>query len=162
MTVSGFPSDLDSQAEECPDGGGEIDGICVVVPDGEYEVRYDYYETTAAFRNTKVELHCAIIMPEEFAGVPISRYYNVPSLTGPPKRYGKFKAKPRGSLVREFRRLFDQPDRLDRISFARLKGRRLIVRVRTVTRGPDYQELPKHDQYSVIAELINIRPDDDW
>lgn len=152
--------ETDPRLEEDLEGGGEIDGICITVPDGEYEVRYDFYETAILFGTPKVIVHCAIVSPEEYGGVPIDRYYTVDKLKGPAARYGRYVGGRHRSLVREFRLLFDDPVRRDRISFARLKDRRLIVRVRTVVRDYDHRELPIHDQYSVIEKLLSVLPDD--
>ena len=64
----------DDTAEE---GYGEIVGCNIVVPPGRYEVRYCYYETGYFRDQPKVTIHFAIIAPEEFAGNPIERFYNV-------------------------------------------------------------------------------------
>lgn len=145
--------------EESDDGGGVISGICALVPDGEYEVRYVDYETARFFGNPKVILHCAIVVPEAYAGTPVDRFYNVSKLIGPPKVFGNFDAPMRGDLVREFRRVVKEPDR---ISFVPLRNKRLIVEIETVTTDYEHNMLSREDQYSRIKRLIQVLPDEYW
>ena len=158
--------DIDREApppdEEPDEGGGVVDGDCVLVPEGEYELRYVDYETAHYFGKARVFVHFAIIEPEDYAGLPIDRYYNVKRLTGPPQRFGKYAARPRGNLIREFKRIADRPLRLDRISFSKFKDLRIIGDIRTVRR--DYHREPLHedDYYSRIASLIRVLPGDEW
>ena len=71
--------------EEPDEGGGVVEGGTFLVPEGEYELRYVDYETADYFGGPKVVVHFAIIEPEEYAGLPIDRFYNVKSLDGPPR-----------------------------------------------------------------------------
>ena len=158
--------DIDREAppldEEPEEGGGVVEGETVLVAEGEYELRYVDYETANYFGKARVFVHFAIIEPEDYAGLPIDRYYNVKRLTGPPQRFGKYVAKPRGNLIREFKRIAGRASRLDRISFYRFRELRIIAEVRTVRR--DYQRQPLHedDYYSRIARLVRVLPGDDW
>lgn len=148
--------------EEPEEGGGTIDGECVLVPEGEYELRYVDYETGMFFGSAKVVVHYAIIDPEEYAGLPIDRFYNVQKLTGPPGRFGKYKAPRRGDLYREFKRLLGHDERRDRLRFARLKDQRVIAEIQTVKTDHKHEQLPEHDRYSRIRRLIKVLPGDDW
>jgi hypothetical protein len=150
------------RSEESDEGGGEVVGACIAVPKGEYELRYIDYETARFFGNPKVILHCAIIDPEDFAGLPVDRFYNVSKLIGPPGRFGNYVAPIRGDLVREYKQVIREPDRLDRISFRPLEGKRLIAELETVTTDHQRYELSKSDQYSCIKRLIRILPDENW
>ena len=149
-------------AEEAAEGGGNIHGACICVPDGEYEVRYIDYETAFFFGNPKVVLHCAIVVPEQYAGLPVDRYFNVLRLIGPPRRFGNYDAPTRGDLVREFRQVVKEPDRTDRISFRPLRHRRLIVELETVKTDYHHNALPRADQYSRVKRLVRVLPDDNW
>ena len=149
-------------SEESDEGGGTISGTCVLVPDGEYEVRYVDYETGRFFGTSKVILHCAIVVPEDYAGLPVDRFYNVTRLIGPPKVFGNFDAPMRGDLVREYRRAVKEPDRTDRISFVPLRNKRLIVELETVTTDYEHYELAREDQYSRIKRLVQVLPDENW
>ena len=148
--------------EEPDEGSGVVDGDTVLVPDGEYELRYVDFETAEYFGKASVVVHFAIIEPDDYAGLPIDRFYNAKKLTGPPGRFGKYKAKPRGNLIREFKRIAGRANRLDRISFNRFRDLRIIAEVKTVRR--DYQRQPLHedDYYSRIFRLIHVLPGDDW
>ena len=93
---------LDEEPEE---GGGVVEGETVLVPEGEYELRYVDYETANYFGKARVFVHFAIIEPEDYAGLPIDRYYNVKRLSGPPKRFGKYVAGKHGRIYSRNERL---------------------------------------------------------
>lgn len=148
--------------EEPDEGGGSVDGECILVPDGEYELRYVDYETARCFGRPKVIVHFAIIGPEEYAGLPIDRFYNAKKLTRSLGRYGKYSAPRRGDLIREFRRLTGRDCRPDRIYLARLKAKRIVGDIQTVTRDHRHEPLSESDQYSRISRLVSVLPDDHW
>jgi len=148
--------------EEPAEGGGTVDGVCVLVPEGEYELRYIDYETANYYGSPKVVVHYAIVEPNEYAGLPVDRFYNAKRLTGAPGRFGKYIAPRRGDLFREYSRLIGQPERLDRILFSRLKGKRVIGEVQTVHTDHKHEALPEDDRYSRIKRLVSVLPGDDW
>ena len=148
--------------EEPDEGSGVVEGDTILVPEGEYELRYVDFETADYFGTAKVFVHFAIIKPEDYAGLPIDRFYNVKRLASPPQRFGKYVAKPCGNLIREFKRIAGRADRLDRISFKRFKDLRIIAEVRTVRRDYQRQPLDEDDYYSRIFRLIRVLPGDDW
>jgi len=149
-------------SEEPEEGGGRIDGCCERVPEGKYEVRYMYYETAIYFGAPRVIVHCAIDASDQYAGVIVSRFYNVKEISQPPGKYGNYVAFPRGDLVRESRRFAKDTKRMDRISFSHLKGKRLLARLETVTQNHSRNGLDPTDYYSKIAEFIRIIPDEEW
>ncbi len=148
------------EPSEPEEGGGVIEGGCIAVPDGEYWLRYSFYETGKFFDAPKVAVHFAIDAPDKHAGVAVCRYYNVKKLTGPWGKYGGYIAPPRGALVREYKRLVGEPNRTDRISFLALKGKCILARLEKVTRAYDWTVLAPDDQYSKVAELIRIIDED--
>ncbi len=148
--------------EEPDEGGGSVDGVCVLVPDGKYELRYVDYETATYYGSPKVVVHYAIVEPDEFAGLPVDRFYNAKKLTGPPGRFGKYIAPRRGDLFREFKRLIGRADRLDRISFNQLKGKRIVGDIQTVVIDHKREELSVDDRYSRIRRLVSVLPGEDW
>jgi hypothetical protein len=150
----------DEELGEPEEGGGIIEDVCVAVPEGEYELRYIFYETGMYWNSPKVVVHFAITDPDEYAGLPVYRFYNVKKLVGRYRKYGGFIAPPRGALVREFKQLIKEPDRLDRISFRALKGKRIFAHLDTVTRAHNRKALAVDDQYSRVAELIRINDED--
>ena len=148
--------------EEREEGAGIVEGDTVLVPEGEYEIRYVDYETGLYFGKARVIVHFAIIGPEDYAGSPIDRYYNVKKLTGPPIRFGGFVAKQRGNLNREFKRITGHAGRLDRISFKRFKNLRIIAEIQTVRRDYQRQTLDEDDHYSRISKLVKVLPGEEW
>ena len=148
--------------EEPDEGGGEIIGNCIVIPPGTYEVRYMYYGTGRFRDQAKLTVYCAVIKPEDYAGTPLERFYNVDSLKGKPKRYGDFRATARGDLNREISSLIGPVGRLDRVSPSRLRGKRIVCEVETVVQDRDRRPIPHSQQYSCIRRFVKILPDDDW
>ena len=148
--------------EEPDEGSGVVEGDTVLVPEGEYELRYVDFETADYFGKPRVIVHFSIIKPDDYAGLPINRFYNVKTLAGPPQRFGKYRAKPCGNLIREFKRIAGRANRLDRISFKRFRDLRIIAEVRTVQRDYLRQPLHEDDYYSRILRLIRVLPGDDW
>lgn len=146
--------------EEPEGGGGEIVGNNIPIPPGTYQVKYNYYATGYFLESPKVTVYCSITDPEEYAGTPLERFYNVESLIGPPKRYGNYRAKARGDLNREVSRLFGPISRSDRISFAGLRGKTIICEVETVTTDRDKKPLPSELQYSCIKRFIKVLQED--
>ncbi len=88
--------------EEAVEGGGEISGSCIAVPNGEYELRYIDYETARFFGTPKVIIHCEIVEPDEYVGLPVDRFYNVDRLKGPPRRYGDYVELCRADIFRVY------------------------------------------------------------
>ena len=148
--------------EEPAEGGGTIDGGCIVVPNGKYELRYMYYETAMYFGSPRVVVHCAIDASDQYAGIEVCRFYNVNEVTQPTGKYGDYVALPCGDLVREYKNLVSDPERMSRISFSVLKGKRLLGRLARVTRSHSRDNLAPEHQYSKIKEFITVIPDDQW
>jgi hypothetical protein len=137
---------------------GIIDGECILVPAGEYELRYLYYETRNYFGSPRVIVHFVIVAPDEYAGLPVERFYNVKKLTGPAKRRGDFEARRRSDLVREFRQIAGPPGRRDRLSFVEFKDQRIVGQIITVKTDHRHRELPDDEHYSKVDHLIRVLP----
>jgi len=112
------------------------------------------------FDSPKVIVHFAIVASDEYASLPVCRFYNAKKLTGPCGKFGAYIAPPRGNLAREYKRLVGGPNRTDRISFQALRGKRILACLKKVTRAYDWKALAPDDQYSRVAELIRIIDDD--
>lgn len=147
--------------EEPVEGGGEISGALVLVPDGEYELRYMYYKTAYFMDQAKVIVYCVIIEPEYYAGLPIERFYNVDTLTGPAKKYGNFKTSPYRDIYREIDGLLGPPGRTDRLNPGWFRDKRLIGELKLVTSTYDKRPLLPEHQYSRIKRFIRIIPEDE-
>jgi len=150
------------RSEEPDEGGGEIEGGCIAVPNGKYELKYMYYATAMYFGSARVIVHCAIDASDQYAGIEVCRFYNVKEVTQPTGKYGDYVALPCGDLVREYKNLVSDPDRMSRISFSVLKGKRLLGRLARVTRSHSRDSLAPEHQYSKIKEFISVIPDDQW
>ena len=148
--------------EEPAEGGGTIEGGCIAVPNGKYELRYMYYETAMYFGSARVIVHCAIDASDQYAGVEVCRFYNVKEVSQPTGKYGDYVALPCGDLVREYKKLISDPKRMNRISFSVLKGKRLLGRLSRVTRSHSHDNLAFEHQYSKIKEFITVIPDEQW
>lgn len=150
------------RSEEPENGGGFIENPKILVPEGEYKLRYRNYETGFYFGSPKVILHLDIVEDDQYAGLPLARFYNVDRLTSQPGRYGNYVPPPNGNLVREFQRMISESVRTDRISYRRLKDKRILGEVVTVKTDRNREPLAETDLYSRISKLIRVLPDDDW
>lgn len=133
------------------------DDFIPLVPAGEYQLVYERYETFQFCRTAKVAVWFRIIdMGPHFDKV-LPRYYNVRKLKGKVGRFGNFQAKRSGDLVNEFCTIANwRPNRLDRFSFERFKGKIIKGRIGVVDR--DYQQKPLHElaRYSKVEALLGV------
>ena len=150
---------IHAQDHDPQEEGGVIEGALVEIPPGEYTLRYVDYETTSAFGQPKVVVNFGVSEHSPYGGLPLSRYYNAKSLSGPPRKYGNYVAAANGDLVREYRALMPDPKRLDRISWHTLRGKLVLGEVRTVDRDSKGLALPNGTGYSVISKLVGILPE---
>ena len=139
------------------EGYGRILNPCCLIPEGQYEVAYLYYETAVYWRQPKVVVHFSIINHDKLAGSEIDRFYTVSELDGPPKRYGNFTVRSHNcSLVREISRLGLNIPRSDRISFLSLKDKRILAEIVPVLSDYRGHSLNEDEQYSRIARLLGV------
>jgi hypothetical protein len=150
MTAPQLPSDAACSLE------GDAPAL---VPPGEYDLRFDYYDTATMFGCApKLVLWFTIItMGPYFDVVKLARYYNATRLIGKPQRNGRFKVGYKSDFLREYARLFRAPSRLDRISMTEFTRHIVIGRARTVTQGADQKGIPEGLRYSVLDALTGIR-----
>jgi hypothetical protein len=149
MTAPKIPSDATCSLD------GEAPAL---VPPGQYELRFDYFETKIIFKSAaKLILWFTVIsMGPHFDTAKLARFYNVTKIIGKAQRNGRFKVGFRSDFLREYARLFRTPTRLDRISMTAFGNHIIIGRARTVTRGHDQREIPEGLRYSVLEELTGI------
>jgi hypothetical protein len=142
-----------------PEHFAVLDGepLALVKP-GEYQLRFDYFETAIMFgRAPKLVLKFTIIsLGDYFDRVKLSRFYNVTKLLERPQKYGRFKVGRLGAFTREYGRLFHSPNRLDRMAMSEFERHIIVGRARTVTEGADQKRIPEAMQYSVLDELLRI------
>lgn len=136
-----------------------VDGLKPLIPDGEYTVEVDGWETTMRCGKPKLVLHCRIIDYGQYLCVPLQRWYNINRIIGKPRRKGTFHASGfHSDLVLEFVNVFGEvPKRLDRIPLSRYLDVPVRVRVRSVGIRADRTPLPGPLQYSVIDEVLGVR-----
>jgi hypothetical protein len=142
-----------------PEHFAVLDGepLALVKP-GEYQLRFDYFETAIMFNHArKLVMAFTIITPGEyFDTVKLKRFYNCTRLLERPKKYGRFKVGRASAFVREYGRLFYSPNRLDRMPMSAFERHIIVGRARTVTETHNQKNIPDTQQYSVLEELLRI------
>ncbi|MCR9258327.1 MAG: hypothetical protein NXH95_01290 [Pseudomonadaceae bacterium] len=132
------------------------------IPEGEYTLKYLDYRTVNAWNTPRVVVRFSVIDYGEHFETVVERWYRVSEHTSKPKckKSGDFKVTRKSDLFREYTTLFGSPGRNDRISFVRLKNKRVVAQVRTVTEGVDRNgkpyKLDESAQYSVVGRLLRI------
>ena len=130
------------------------------VPNGVYQVRYEYYETRPSFGmgRPKVFITFSVITPVEYRGTLLQKFYNVERIKEP-RRGGGFVPPYNGDLMRNMDRLFGAPTRRDRLVIGgNFRTRDWDVLVREVTFDAKKRSLPEASRYSVIDEVIGPVP----
>ena len=118
------------------------------VPEGVYLLRYVGYEMTQYWGHKKLAVHFAIV-EGEYAGTPLTRYYNV-----------KKRVTDRFAVVREHRALFPDESDDNLIDPDRYAGHLIRAKVETTRKNGIGKELTEASRYSVVRELLEIVPDD--
>lgn len=148
-----------------PEDEGRLDpdDNLVWIPDGLYQARFLGHETRrpSGKFGPKVYMYFEITTPVEFAGVVISKYYNVKRISGSARRGGGFTPATRGDLYRDFTRLIDEPGRPDRIPLSRLKDSGWIVKVVSVLEDSKGRLLAPAVRYSKVEEIVGPSPGPD-
>jgi len=137
---------------------GKVIGYHPLIPEGEYLVRFMYYETGQSWNSKKVILHFAVAVGE-YGGTPLTRYYNALDLEPPIGRNGQFSAGGQSHIVKEFRSLLSDASAIDEIDLNLYRGRLIKARVDTTSRTGLGEELDQPNQYSVIRKLLEIVPE---
>jgi len=133
-----------------------IVGDFVQIPPVEYEAAFVDFETRLLFgRQPKLYLWFSLITPG-YIGIKLPRYYNVLSLSGKPRRGGRFKAGRKGNFVREYGRLFNVLPDLKSDWSERLTNVICKVRVKTCDRSFNQKAIAECAQYSHIAEILEV------
>ncbi len=133
-----------------------LDGDLPLLPNGKYEAVFTTWFTGTLFKQPKVVL-IYTITSGEFFGVEIPKYYNVKRLKSKAGNRGKFIAKPRGDLLKDFYKLLPTHPkvRFDQVPITKLGKQPIEITVGTVTK--DYLQNKYADQmkYSLVRE-VNI------
>ena len=128
-----------------------------LIPEGEYTLGYDYYETGFYFGGPKIKLAFTVLDEGEHHGTKLHKYYNVRGLIGKAKKYGRFKPPGwNGELIRDWIKLFGKPAKMSRLSLRVFRNVLIKAMVSTVKKDSKKHPLPSESYYSKIAELISI------
>jgi len=132
------------------------DGDLPLIPSGKYEAVFKTWFTGTLFKQAKVVLIFTITSGEYF-GVDIPKYYNVKRLKNKAGKRGKFIAKPRGNLLKDFYKILPvHPKvRFNEVPITKLGKQPIEITVGEVTK--DYLQNKYADQmkYSLVRE-VNI------
>ena len=131
-----------------------------LLPDGQYHVGFDYYETKYYFgKSPKVVMHFHIIDQGAWFGIPLTRWYSVERI-GKPRKGGSFKAKGQTSiLLIEYFRCFPgqpTPKRLDRLPMNEWNKNGYLAKVVSVKENGKQVKLPEQLRYSKIETLLGV------
>ena len=133
-----------------------LDGDLPLIKSGKYEAVFKTWFTGTLFKQPKVVLIFTITSGEYF-GIDIPKYYNVKRLKNKAGNRGKFIAKPRGDLLKDFYKLLPvHPKvRFDQVPITKLGNQPIEITVGEVTK--DYLQNKYADQmkYSLVRE-VNI------
>ena len=137
---------------------GKVVGYHPEIPEGVYTVRYTGYETGHSWNSKKVLLKFSVV-EGEYAGVPLTRYYNAKQLFDPIGPNGDFEIGDRSHLVKEFRTLNPDIRSISEIDPDAYKGKLIRVLVESINKTGTGEELSNSNQYSVIRKLLEIVPE---
>lgn len=133
-----------------------IDSDLPLIQSGKYDAVFKTWFTGTLFKQAKVVLIYTITSGEYF-GIDIAKYYNVKKLKSKAGNRGKFIAKPRGDLLKDFYKLLPlHPKvRFNEVPITKLGKQPIEITVGTVTK--DYLQNMYADQmkYSLVRE-VNI------
>ena len=123
------------------------------IPEGSYEGVFVRSELAVIFKCLKLFVYFRITELGEYHGMEFYRAYRVHpgSKSG---KSSKYVLKPRSELLRTIRRISGEKIRRDRASLSALRGKILRLKVRTVIKDYRQRDLPEHDQYSVIEDIV--------
>jgi hypothetical protein len=130
----------------------------VLIPDGEHELQYLGHKTWLYMgRSPKIVVTFQIVSSGEHHGKIVFAYYNAMTITGKPRKNGRFTVGWRSDFMMDYATCFGKPLRRDRISMQPFRGQTVIGRLRTVTKNRDQRNYPDGLQYSVVDELTGIK-----
>ena len=123
------------------------------ISEGTYECVFSRWDSKVVFKCPKVFVYFRITQLGPYHGQELFRPYRAHAVSKTTKS-AKFMLKPRSELLRMLRRISGENLRRDRASLSVLVGKVLKIKVRTVTKDYRQRDLPEHDQYSVIEDIM--------
>ena len=130
----------------------------VRVEPGEYELKFEHYETILFHgRYPKAVLWFSILDFGEHNEKKIPRYYRLEKIFGKPGKHSKLKFGKRSDLNKEYLKLFDKPSRTLEIDWDLYKQHIILGEVKTVTK--DFRGDKYHPSlvYSVLKRLKKVK-----
>ena len=131
--------------------------LAALVPEGQYKVKFNQYETLKMFGSPKLRMEFQIIDFGDYFETRLNRYYTLHRLIGKPCAGGRFKPTGQTSvlLVHYYACHPTAPriKRLDRIPMTPWKDGEYIADVKTVRSNHRQHKLPEQLQYSKIDDL---------
>jgi hypothetical protein len=132
------------------DGEGVVEEHSLI-PDGEYQAWFLDHKLHPNFKGYGDKLVISFSVTEsDYEGEIVRSFYNITiTKTG-------WKAMGGSRWVKEMRRLFPDRKRKDRLPPSMLKDRKVLIEVRTVTKGKAKRALDPDEQYSVVENILRL------
>ena len=131
----------------------EIESELVLVPEGEYVLRYFDRQIRRMHGSEKLYMRFRIMMPSIYEGYFLTRYFNVRTRASEDRK--KIHAGWMSDLMREYVAIEGKkPRRTDEIRFKAFRERPILALVETVTHDSKKRLIPEPLQYSRISQLI--------
>ena len=131
----------------------EVEAELVLVPEGEYVLRYIDRHIRRMHGSEKLYMRFEIIKPSSYEGHFLTRYFNI--RTRASKDRPRIHAGWMSDLMREYVAIEGKkPRRTDEIRFKAFSERPILALVETVTHDSKKRLIPEPLQYSRISQLI--------
>lgn len=132
------------------------------VPDGEYDLMLDHFETAFMFQKkaAKLVLHFRITNYGPYFGMKVCRFYNLKRIIGKPDKGGCFEPAPRSDFMYDLMGVLKwvpSNKRRDRIPMSIFKGKTIVGKVETVKKDSFHRTLPEAMGYSVVRSLLRVK-----
>lgn len=152
----GQPTKVKPDLEPANESGECMVESSPLVPARDYKLAYVEHYTQKVKGSGKLNISFAITEGAD-AGEILPAFYRV-TLKGPPGKFGLFSASKQGDYYEQMCDLFPElvHGRSDRISPQRLKGKKVLCEVATVTTKWDGKERKPHTQYSKVKRMIKL------
>jgi hypothetical protein len=128
---------------------------CVLIPEGEYQVKYLHHETKSGSFGPKVKITFQIISMGRYFEQIIHAWYNIKSSGKKSGRNPKIGLSRHSKLTNELLKVLQIKKRVDRLSLSDLKNHILVVKVRTVKTNSTQKQLASALHYSVVDSMVS-------
>ena len=135
------------------DNEGDIDIVCgqdcTLIPDGVYEAQCTDYNIARYFDDLKLYLTFKITTFSEHLGKEVKKIFRLPKnkKIAPSSNYYKAWKRANGNT---------RPSKHAKMSPRIFKNKRFEITTRTVKKDYKGNEMPEHDWYSVVDEIVKV------